>query len=186
MIADSPFTHAKTTGSLYLPEPVRLLDIQTEVPAESPVGPITSFTLERKGFDFRPGQFVELNVFGAGEVPISISSPPSLKDELILTVRAAGFVTTALHDLKPGDWVGIRGPLGNGFPLDEFRGCDILFVAGGIGLAPLRGLLWEMLYRREEFGRIWVLHGARTPRRGRATQRRCGRWGLGNRKPTAS
>jgi len=140
-------------ASLYLPKLVRILDMQTEVPAEAVTGPIVNFTIERNGIDFRPGQFFEISVFGAGEVPISISSPPSLKDRIILSVRAAGYVTSLLHQLKPGDYIGLRGPLGNGFPMEEFYGFDVLFVAGGIGLAPLRGLLWEMLFQR---GEVWA------------------------------
>ena len=151
-------------ASLYLPKLVRILDMKTEVPAEAVTGPIVNFTIERNGIDFRPGQFFEISVFGAGEVPISISSPPSLKDKIILSVRAAGYVTSLLHQLKPGDFIGLRGPLGNGFPMEEFYGFDVLFVAGGIGLAPLRGLLWEMLFQREKFGRILLLYGARTPK----------------------
>ncbi|MFN3421546.1 MAG: hypothetical protein ACK40X_07475, partial [Armatimonadota bacterium] len=146
-------TEQRTNGaSLYLPKLVRILEMKTEVPAEAVTGPIVNFTIERNGVDFRPGQFFEISVFGAGEVPISISSPPSLKDKIILSVRAAGYVTSLLHQLKPGDVIGLRGPLGNGFPMEEFYGLDVLFVAGGIGLAPLRGLLWEMLFHRENFG----------------------------------
>lgn len=152
------------TATLYLPKPVRILDMQTEVPKEAVTGPIVNFTLERNGFEFRPGQFFEVSVFGAGEVPISISSPPSLTDRIIMTVRAIGYVTTIMHQLKPGDVIGLRGPMGNSFPMEEFYGQDILFVAGGIGLAPLRGLLWEMLFQRKKFGRILLLYGARTPK----------------------
>jgi NAD(P)H-flavin reductase len=92
--------------------------MQTEVPAEAVTGPIVNFTIERNGIDFRPGQFFEISVFGAGEVPISISSP-------LLSVRAAGYVTSLLHQLKPGDYIGLRGPLGNGFPMEEFYGFDV-------------------------------------------------------------
>ncbi|MCS7224420.1 MAG: FAD/NAD(P)-binding protein [Armatimonadetes bacterium] len=151
-------------NGLYTPTLLRVTAIEDEIPAEAVTGPIKNFVLERNGIDFRPGQFAQVTVFGAGEVPISLSSPPSLSDRIILTVRAAGFVTGALHQIRPGDVIGFRGPCGNGFPIEPCIGQDILFVAGGIGLAPLRGLLWELLFRRQDFGRILLLYGARTPR----------------------
>jgi sulfite reductase subunit B len=118
--------------------------------------------LQRK-FDYKPGQFVEIGVFGFGEAPISITSSPSVKNYFELCIKNMGGVTNKLHQMKKKDTVYVRGPYGNGFPFDEVKGKDILFVAGGIGLAPLRSLINEMIAYRNSFGKIQVLYGARTP-----------------------
>ncbi len=148
---------------LYAPRLVRVLETREETAERGPTRRVVTLRLERAGMDFRPGQFLQVGVFGAGEVPISISSAPGLADTLLITVRAAGLVTQRLAAARPGDVLGVRGPFGNGFDLDAGAGLDAVFVAGGIGLAPLRGLLWEMLLQRPRFGRIRVLHGARSP-----------------------
>ena len=147
---------------LWRPRLVRVLETREEIAARGATRPVVTLGLERDGLDWRPGQFLEVGVAGAGEVPISISSPPGLDGELRVTVRAAGLVSSLLARTPAGGQVSLRGPMGNGFPLEEHEGRDVLFVAGGIGLAPLRGLLWEMLLRRERYGRIVLLHGART------------------------
>lgn len=110
-----------------------------------------------------PGQFVEVSLFGIGEGPISISSPPAKDNTFELGVRAAGNLTRALHGLKSGDALGIRGPFGHGFPVENLMGKDLLFVAGGIGLVPLRSLIKYSLEHRDAFGRIIILFGARSP-----------------------
>ncbi len=150
-------------GDLYRPRLTRVLERREEIAATPQSRPVVTLCLDREGLDFLPGQFFEVGVFGAGEVPISVSSPPGLTDHLAITVRSAGVVSNLLTRMQPGDLVSLRGPAGNSFPVEENYGRDALFVAGGIGLAPLRGLLWEMLLRRSMFGRIVVLHGARTP-----------------------
>jgi NAD(P)H-flavin reductase len=130
---------------------------------------IKTFTLSfaarelKKNFRFKPGQFVEASIFGAGEAPFGFASNPNNPQNFDITVRAIGAVTRAMHALKPGDYMGIRGPLGNSFPLEEVKGQDILFVAGGIGLPPLKSLIEPMLDCREEFGQFFILYGARTP-----------------------
>jgi len=111
----------------------------------------------------QPGQFVEVSLFGIGEAPISISSSPTQKGSFELAVRAVGNVTKAMHTLNRGAIVGIRGPFGQGFPLEEMKGKDLLIVAGGIGLVPLRSLIHYVLDHRSQFGRLLVLFGARTP-----------------------
>jgi sulfite reductase subunit B len=112
----------------------------------------------------QPGQFVEVSVFGVGEAPISISSSPSRSNGAFeLCVRQAGSVTGALHALQPGDSIGLRGPLGHGFPVQRFRGKDLLFAPGGLGLAPLRSLIQQVLDDRRNFGKITILYGARHP-----------------------
>ncbi|MGQ9694691.1 MAG: FAD/NAD(P)-binding protein [Thermodesulfobacteriota bacterium] len=111
----------------------------------------------------QPGQFVEVSLFGIGEAPISISSSPTKKGSFELAVRAVGNVTNALHRLEKGAIIGIRGPFGKGFPIEEMKGKDILFVAGGIGLVPLRSLINYVLDKRSDFGRVLILFGAKTP-----------------------
>lgn len=111
----------------------------------------------------QPGQFVEVSLFGIGEAPISISSSPTKKGSFELAVRAVGNVTNALHKLEKGAIIGIRGPFGKGFPVAEMKGKDILFVAGGIGLVPLRSLINYVLDKRSDFGRVLILFGAKTP-----------------------
>ena len=111
----------------------------------------------------QPGQFVEVSLFGIGEAPISVSSSPTKKGSFELAVRSVGNVTKALHQMNPGAPLGIRGPFGKGFPVEEIKGKDILFVAGGIGLVPLRSLINYVLDKRSDFGRVMVLFGAKTP-----------------------
>ncbi|MBN1827800.1 MAG: FAD/NAD(P)-binding protein [Deltaproteobacteria bacterium] len=114
-------------------------------------------------FGHQPGQFVEVSIFGVGEAPISISSPPTRSEHLELCVRRAGSVTNALFDLEKGAAIHIRGPYGRGFPLDVLRGKKLLLVAGGLGLAPLRSLLLYVLDRRSEFDEIILMYGTNNP-----------------------
>jgi sulfhydrogenase subunit gamma (sulfur reductase) len=112
----------------------------------------------------RPGQFVEVSSLGIGEAPISISSSPSRSNGVFeICVRKVGDVTNALHNLQVGESVGIRGPYGRGFPYEKFRGKDILFAPGGLGLAPLRSLINQVLDERALYGRVIILYGARNP-----------------------
>ncbi len=108
-----------------------------------------------------PGQFTMLYAFGIGEVPISVSGAPG--GPLIQTVRAVGAVTQAICAAEPGSVLGVRGPYGNAWPVDEAVGVDLVIVAGGIGLAPLRGAVYEALRRRAEFREVVLLYGSRTP-----------------------
>ena len=111
----------------------------------------------------RPGQFVELSVIGTGEAPISISSAPTRGGILELCVRRVGRVTDALYRLPTNSLIGIRGPYGNGFPVEEMEGNDLLIIAGGLGMAPLRSLLWYALDHREKFKTVTLMYGAKTP-----------------------
>ena len=114
-------------------------------------------------FRHQPGQFVMLSLPGTGEAPISISSSPSRPGILELCVRRVGRVTNALYRLKTNDVVGIRGPYGNGFPVHDIVGNDLLLAAGGLGMAPLRSLLWYALDNRDRFNRIILMYGSKTP-----------------------
>jgi NAD(P)H-flavin reductase len=127
-----------------------------------------TFTVEltpregRSKFDFLPGQFNMIYLYGVGEVPISICGDPS-DSVLVHTTRAVGTVTKAMAKLGRGDSVGIRGPFGTSWPVAEARGKDVVFVAGGIGLPPLRPALYEILAHRENYGKVVLLYGTRTP-----------------------
>ena len=109
---------------------------------------------------FLPGQFAQVSVFGAGEFPASLPPSPT-EEELFFTVRRVGSVTAALHQLRPGDRFGVRGPYGNGFPMKQYFGQNLLFVAGGIGLIPLRSCLNYALDNRHRYGKIQLFYGAR-------------------------
>ena len=110
-----------------------------------------------------PMQFVECSMFGIGEAPISICSAATHGAEFELCVRNVGSVTNAMHQLGQGDTLGIRGPFGNGFDASQYKGQDILFVAGGLGLAPMRGAVQQVLNNRSDYGEVTILYGSRTP-----------------------
>lgn len=114
-------------------------------------------------FAFQAGQFNMLYIFGIGEVPISISGDPADRSVLVHTTRAVGPVTNALDAMKAGDVLGVRGPYGTAWPVEAAYGQDLVFVAGGVGLAPLRPAIYQAMANRERFGRVAVLYGARTP-----------------------
>ena len=118
---------------------------------------------ERAAYRFQPGQFNMLYLPGAGEVAISVSSDPIEPQTIAHTVRCAGSVTRAIGRLKPGDTLGVRGPYGNHWPIEQAHGKNLIIVAGGIGLAPLRPVILSVLNRRGDFGRVLLLYGARTP-----------------------
>jgi len=111
---------------------------------------------------YTPGAFMEISIFGLGEAPFTLASPPGDDHHVEVVVRSKGALTRALHRLRPGDMVGIRGPFGNGFPVEAFTGRDVLLVAGGLGMITLRSLLLTLLQHRAAFGRIVLLYGART------------------------
>jgi NAD(P)H-flavin reductase len=144
-----------------VPEPWRIQRVRRETH--------DTFTLEMKPADgrrelpFSPGQFNMLYVFGVGEVPISISGDPGRTETMVHTTRAVGFVTQAMARLRRGGVLGLRGPFGSPWPVDDFEGSDLVVVAGGIGLAPLRSALYRVLARRGDYGRVVLLYGARTP-----------------------
>ncbi len=153
-------SEVKPETELYAPCPAALVKVSELTPNEK----VFEFRLEDgRELGHRPGQFVEVSVMGIGEAPISISSSPTRDGTFQLAIRNVGDVTNALHHLKEGTKVGIRGPFGNGFPLESLEGKDILLVAGGIGLFPLRSLIQYILDRRSSFGRAILLFGARSP-----------------------
>lgn len=144
----------------FVPEPYRIERVQWES------GDVFRWLLipqSGPGVRFEPGQFVMLYGFGLGEVPISISGDPMEPSALHLTIRAAGSVTGAFARLRRGAIVGVRGPFGRPWPLAEAQGQDLVLVAGGIGLAPLRPVICTVLRSRAKFGRVFLLYGARSP-----------------------
>jgi len=112
---------------------------------------------------FRPGQFAQVSLFGVGEFPTSLPASPT-EDEIFFTVRKVGSCTGALHELDCGDKFAIRGPYGNGFPMEQYYGKNLVFVAGGIGLIPLRSAIVYALKNREKYERIQIFHGSKTPK----------------------
>ncbi len=150
-----------TIESIYVPSGAWIAKVETLGPAEK------LFTVELprgQSLGHRPGQFVEVSVFGVGEAPISISSSPSRSNgKFELCVRKVGDVTSALHGLKEGDTIGVRGPFGRGFPMEQFKGKDMLFAPGGLGLAPLRSVINQVLDNRKDYGRVIILYGAKNP-----------------------
>lgn len=114
-------------------------------------------------YTFQPGQFNMLYLPGVGEVAISVSSDPAKPEKLRHTIRAVGNVTRAIGRLKPGDKIGVRGPFGTAWPVEQSRGQNVIVAAGGLGLAPLRPAIYHLIRHRAEYGRVTVLYGARTP-----------------------
>jgi NAD(P)H-flavin reductase len=114
-------------------------------------------------FSFAPGQFNMLYAFGVGEIAVSMSGEPARSRELVHTIRAVGSVSRALSTLRRGAQIGVRGPFGKPWPLTEARGAQLILIAGGLGLAPLRPVVYEVLRERRAYGRVFLLVGARTP-----------------------
>jgi sulfhydrogenase subunit gamma (sulfur reductase) len=119
--------------------------------------------LNGESFDYRPGQFAFVSAFGVGEAPFGMASIPTRSSALEFAINRVGTVTSALHSLEPGAVVGVRGPLGNSFPLDEIRGKNIVVLGGGIGGAPLRPVIHTILDHRTEYGHLTILWAARKP-----------------------
>ncbi len=117
----------------------------------------------RESFDYKPGQFIFLSAFGVGESPFTFVSVPYRKPGLEFAVRRIGTVTNVLHELEPGATIGVRGPFGNCFPLEEYKGENIFIIGGGIGMAPLRPIILTILDHREDYGDLLIINGARTP-----------------------
>jgi len=157
----------KAVENPYLPMPARVerTFIETADRMIKTVELSLTRSKDRECFRFVPGQFCEISVFGKGEAPFGIASSPTETGPLRFTVNKAGVVTTAIHHLEIGDTVGLRGPLGHGYPLDRFEGKNIVIVSGGFAFTTQRALVAMMLDQnnRPRFGDITVIYGARTP-----------------------
>lgn len=150
--------------NIYKPDLMVIREIIQETPDT------TTFRLQFKNqaraedFSFKAGQFAEYSVFGEGECTFCIASSPTRPEYIECSFKQAGRVTTAMRRLNVGDEIGLRGPYGNHFPVDDMRGKNVVFVAGGIGLAPVRCVIWNVLDQREHFGDITIIYGARSVR----------------------
>ena len=142
-----------------VPEPALILQKKSMTELEV----FFELKLENRKLDHKAGQFAEISVPGIGEAPISISSSPSKTDSFEMVIRNAGSVTNALHGLNAGDKVGIRGPYGTHFPVEECKGSNILFIAGGIGLVPARSAILYVLENRNDYKDVTILFGSRDP-----------------------
>lgn len=164
-VANAPARRlASETPNIYLPKLAVLDEVSQEIAEVKTFRWHFRDPAETAAFrQFRPGQFAQVTIFGAGEFPASLPASPTEPD-FLFTVRAVGSCTAALHALHPGDPFAVRGPYGNGFPMDQYAGRHLVFVAGGIGLIPLRSCIVYALAHRERYGRLLVIHGARTPR----------------------
>ncbi len=159
-VMKKPKANGESVADPMLPRPFRVMKIKQEL------SDIYTLDLQPEGggkFSFKPGQFNMLYVYGVGEAPISISGDPSKPNVLVHTTRSVGKVSAALNALKAGDTVGVRGPFGTEWPVAQAEGKDLLFVAGGVGLAPLRPAIYYAMNNRRKFGVLTVLCGARTP-----------------------
>lgn len=150
------------SDNIYLPYRVTIDKITQEAPG------VKTFRLKfndeklAQSFEFKAGQFGEYSAFGEGESTFCIASSPTRKGYIECTFREAGTVTAALAKLEEGQTMGFRGPYGNTFPLDEWKGKNLLFIAGGIALPPMRCVIWNALDRRDSFGDVSILYGAKT------------------------
>lgn len=150
-------------ANIYQPAPAKILAIKQETYDTTTYTLAFSEPEKQASYWFVPGQFNMLTIFGLGEAPISISSDAEHKASFAHTVRHVGRVTGAMQKLTVGDTVWVRGPYGNGWPMSQMIGKNVLIVAGGIGLAPLRPVIYYLLKHPEEFGQVEILYGARTP-----------------------
>jgi len=148
--------------NIYAPQPVKIREIKQETNDTKTFQLSSREPDERSSFRFLPGQFVMLSILGVGEAAFSLCSDPE-DEEIATTIRKVGRVTDAIFALKEGDVLGARGPYGAGWPMDEAKGRDVLLVAGGIGLPPLRPVITQIARHREDYGGLEILYGAKTP-----------------------
>jgi NAD(P)H-flavin reductase len=148
--------------NVYLPRLAKIIHVKEEVGGPRAIKTFRTQFHDGREFAYRCGQCAMLSIFGKGESMISISSSPLIKGYLQFSILKMGRVTSAIHELEEGDVLGIRGPYGNGFPIEEWKGKNIIFIGGGIGLAPIWSVLQTTMLRQEDFGSLSVIYGART------------------------
>ncbi len=149
----------------YIPIPVVIEDIRDEVTGKRAVKTFRFVFLDKEEgdkFDYRPGQCAMVSLLGKGECMFAISSSPTRKGYIECSIMKMGKVTSALHQCEVGEILAVRGPYGNGFPVDEWKGKNLVFIGGGIGQAPIRSLINYVLDNRDEYGELKVIYGART------------------------
>lgn len=141
-----------------LPTLAKVVSRTDEVPG------VVTFAIEAEGWTgFAPGQFNMLSLFGVGEIAISLSGNPDKTSEIVHTIRDVGPVSGALTELQPKEVLGLRGPYGAGWPVDAAKGRDVIVAAGGLGLAPVRPILYHLLNHRDRYGKVTLIYGARSP-----------------------
>ena len=148
--------------NIYLPYLATVEAVIDETPDVRTLRLVFADEKVREDFTFRSGQFAEYSAFGAGEATFCIASSPTRTGHIECCFRSVGRVTESLRRLEVGDSIGVRGPYGNSFPIEDFYGKNLVFVAGGIALPPLRTLIWNALDQRDKFGDITIVYGART------------------------
>ncbi len=146
----------------YIPNSAKIEKITEETPDIKTFKIVFQDEKLCKDFSYRPGQFIEFSIYGIGEAPFCLSSSPTREGHIECSIKKMGKVTQAIHELEEGDIVGIRGPYGNGFPVEDMWSKNLIFVAGGIGVAPLRSLIWYCLDNRTDFQDITIIYGARS------------------------
>jgi len=151
------------SSNIYLPHLATITEIGPQTPDTTMFRVVLEDSTLAQSFTYRPGQFAELSIFGVGECPISIASTPTREGFLEFCVRTVGQVTNALHELDVGGKIGVRGPYGNSFLLPELEGRNLLFIGGGMGLAPLRSLINYVLDNRDHYEEVELVYGARSP-----------------------
>ncbi len=155
------YSEAKCKQDIYTPIMCRIISKRDLTPDVRFFQTVPTEEYKHLDLEYKPGQFMMLSLFGAGEAPFSITSSPTRKGLVEFAIRKTGKVTNKIFTLVDGDLVGLRGPFGNGFPIEKMKGKDIVIVAGGLGAAPLRSLLLYILDNRENFGRFIYLYGSR-------------------------
>jgi sulfhydrogenase subunit gamma (sulfur reductase) len=148
--------------NVYMPKLAKIIEIKEEVDGARAIKTFRTQFVEENGFSHKCGQCAMLSVFGKGESMISSSSSPTVKDYLQFSILKMGRVTSALHELQEGDVIGIRGPYGNNFPIEQWKGKNLIFAGGGIGLAPIWSVLQTALAKKDSYGKITLFYGART------------------------
>jgi len=148
--------------NIYKPYLMRIEKITDEAPGIKTFRLVFTDEQEGRDFRFKAGQFGEYGVFGEGECTFCIASSPTRTGYIECTFRQAGRVTSALADREEGDLIGFRGPYGNTFPIDDWQGKNLIFIAGGIALPPLRCVIWNVLDLRDRYGDVTIVYGART------------------------
>jgi NAD(P)H-flavin reductase len=150
--------------NIYLPQLARVIHVKEEVPGERAIKTFRLEFIDSDGFDHECGQCAMLSVFGRGESMISIASSPLVSGYKQFSIMRAGRVTSAFHTLEMGDVVGVRGPYGNSFPVNDWHGKNLVFIGGGCGLAPIWPVIQTAVTKRDDFKNITVFYGGRSPR----------------------
>lgn len=148
--------------NIYIPKLAKIIKIKEEVSGSRPIKTFRTQFIEKNSFSHQCGQCAMLSVLGKGESMISISSSPLEKDFLQFSILKMGRVTSALHETEVGETIGIRGPYGNNFPIENWKGKNLIFIGGGIGLAPIWSVLHTALKKKEDYGKLTLIYGART------------------------